>query len=208
MSFGAGGSVLAMIQSLRSNKNLLQGRRNRGYFLRELSDFNKGLLYKTNKRSTSLPISTIKSISWKYIKQKEKANWMVYFLLTFAIVGIVMSFYKIATIQFDGDAKKNKLFKEACFELETHYEDNMVIGRKTLISRDYFFAGGNYQKALKAKPNDIYAEYYSAKSYCKLCRYRNTGCEKAEELVTKLIQKYPRLNSPRRLKRKYLLKDK
>lgn len=204
-----GGSIQNMLVTLKNNQKQLQGRRNRAFFRRERDVYRLNLLFKISNVYLTDKIQRDRvrerAIIQNIKKRQSIEKWFSVVTQLFVTMMIFFCFVSILSRTTSVRIKRELLIPFG-YEVEDLYQKNMDIGMKKLKGRDYFYAAGNFEKALKAYPGDIYAEYYAAKSYCKLCYYDKNGCERAKTMVKALAVQYPSLNSVINLNRRYLSK--
>lgn len=190
---GGAGSILAMIQSLRSNKKLLRSRRS--YFKRKVSISGKNKAYrkKLTNPSNRKPLSQEQILE---IRKEFKKRAILNSILAIAISMvsmflIVVWFISILTTEITYPGYKEQVKTVIFSELKPQpYRDNMQLGILKLKQRDFFMAAGNFKKALQYKRNNLEAEYYLTKSYCLMCFHRNQSCEKAKKKVKENQSKF------------------
>jgi hypothetical protein len=195
MSGGGGGSVLAMIQMLRNNKNLLNKR---------TSYFKIKRNYTSAKKSGTTPLTSLenrKPISReelqairKKIKSGKRKNLLLISLLSgFCLFLVVLGFQSVLSRTSTHPIYKSQIETVVYSKLKPQpFRDHMKSGLMKLEDKDYFMAAGSFKRALKHKPGNLMAEYYLTKSYCLLCYQRNQACAEAKAMVLANKRLFPR----------------
>lgn len=208
---GGEGSMAAMRVSLKNNANLLSGRKKRGYFKRELSYAEIRMYYK----ESTAPLTdggsgaqNIQEIRVKLIAERRKnLNILIVLALVSSIsVGFVM--LSILGKTHFGSTKHIPKYKSVPSIIVTDsYSNYMQMANSSLLNNDYFFAIGNYQRALQVIPNQRKAEFGLAKAYAKSCKYKNQFCEEADAFIAEMEEKYSDQTGFTKLRANYLKTD-
>lgn len=205
---GGEGSISAMRISLKNNAGLLNGRKKRGYFKRELSYAEIRKYYKESTEPLTDGIDReydLKAIRTKLIVERRKNRniQIIVIIIVTTLVGFGM-FLLLGRNTSDNNRKPVQQKKDISILLSDSFDDYMHMGKSDISKQSYFFAIGNYQRALKIRPNNLQAEFGLAKAYSKSCRYQKTFCQEANELIQKMEETYPNQNSFTKLRMKYL----
>ena len=194
MSGGGAGSVLAMIQSLRNNKNLLSKRTSFFNQKRSYSSTNKS----DQKKMTSfldrkpLSVEQIKAIQKQFKARKRKYLAIAFFTTAICFAVVYFSFQSILAKRSTHPVDKDQIETVVYSSLKPQpFRDYMKRGFLQLEDKDYFMAAGSFKRALKHKPNNLAAEYYLSKSYCLLCFHRNQACSEAKTKVLENQRHFP-----------------
>ena len=203
-----GGSIQNMLNSLKTNKNMLSERK--GFFKKR---FNYAELRKYYKESTTAiggkeaspeDLEKIRISLRKKIKNDKRRSIILTSFITLAVAFGLTYVFNIKSIEKVRHGSKKATKVE--MEVIDLYHKNMKLGLKKYKKKDWFFAVGNFKEALRINPNDTIAEYYLTKSYCLACKYKNQTCDFANEWINAMETKYPNSKRYPFLKKKYLEK--
>jgi len=194
MSGGGGGSILAMIQTLRNNKALLGKRKS--YFKRSsnYTVYNKTYRKKLNSFGNRKPLSEeeVDKVRKKFQLIKRRNNRITASLFTIAALIIGYGFYSILSQKHSFQKSKERINTVIYSKLKPQpYRDQMKLGILKMKEKDYFMASGNFKKALIHQPNDLMAEYFLTKAYYSLCITKGQACEIAKTKVIENRNKFP-----------------
>ncbi len=191
---GWGGSVQAMIHTLRANKDLLRKRkvlferdRTYGQVKKRYIKASAGII-----KGPSASQSDLKKIRERIARQRKKEIIITAFTTIITITIVVIGVHLLYKNTVSQNLQKWK-GKEVDLKRQRakEYKTNIEEGLKKMEAGNYFFAIGNFSEALNNIPNDSLAEYQRAYAYCLLCKTEKKGCERANELVNTLCLKYP-----------------
>jgi tetratricopeptide (TPR) repeat protein len=183
-----GGSILAMIQSLRNNKNLL---RKRGLFNRARSIYDRRKeYYRAGKAKLDFKTVSKKElliIRKRIIKQRKLdalKNWII------AIsIGLVFGFGTYKSIAY---YQKNKSGTEIVKEIDLreklrNYYFFISDGDLWIKKRHWDNAIFQYKKALELFPDDYSTLYKLALAYNYNCSNENEDCDSGLKLTKRLL---------------------
>lgn len=194
MSGGAGGSIMAMIQTLRNNKMLLNKRtpffKKKHNYLR----FKRYKSHKLNSFANRTPLSEEQQLRiQKEFRNKSRINTIATIILSIACLGlVVVGFLSLLSVKSYRPVYKEQINTVVYSKLKPQpYRDNMKLGILKLKEKDYFMASGNFKRALQIKPANFEAQYFLTKSYCLSCFHRKQACGIAEKKVDENQTKYP-----------------
>ncbi|MFT5665896.1 MAG: tetratricopeptide (TPR) repeat protein [Vicingaceae bacterium] len=206
---GGGGSMQSMQTVLKNNRKLLDGRKKRGFFKRELSYAQVRKYYKDSSipcadGGNRIPVDH-KQIRQRLLKQRRKNGNMQ--IVLFVIVVILLSLGMFSVLSKTKKITKQKIQYQRApqFVLSDGYDSFMAMGKDRLLVQNYFLAIGNYQRALQVRPNQRKAEFGLAKAYSKSCQYKNQFCIEAERFIKEMEEKYPNQVAFTQLKARYLV---
>lgn len=192
---GWGGSVLAMIQSLKNNKMLLRGRRS--FFRREMTYAELREYYKDSLE----PISNDKKPSKSQLNEirtrlkNERRDYNFFRIST--TVSITLCLLVFIQYSYNNFTIVKKYFIESDNPNEVElmvidqYQKHMKNAQQKFKSKNYFFALGEYKRALKIIPNDSIANIELARTYFRMCKYRGQVCEEAFIHAKEMLNKKP-----------------
>ncbi len=191
MSFGAAGTIQHMITTLRNNKMLLRVRS--GFFRRELSYSELRQIYK----DSSTPIHSKrlskeeKRVIRKRIKAQQSKLMVKSYILFFAISSILFGtgFYCLKNYRLVNKRIIHAEKEPLLILYTTNYFNNLEEGNRLFKEKEFFFALGKYEKALRIRPNDSIAEMKIAYCYFKLCQLKGTACYEGKEFAEELLEK-------------------
>ncbi|MEQ8624877.1 MAG: hypothetical protein RJQ00_03240 [Vicingaceae bacterium] len=199
---GGEGSIQGMIISLRNNKNLLRGRA-KGFFRRELTYSQLRKYYRDSEKPIEDAISSqeqLRKIRARIIEDRKKETRKI--IIVVSSLTIVLTFLIILLFNSFSFTEVNKSSTKKSRVVDykmrnDSYNEMVELGLQHLNAEKYFLAVGNFENALRKRPNDLLAEVKLAEALCFLCSKKNIECIKANNYLDKLITKYPN---------KYLLK--
>ena len=176
---GGAGSVMAMIVTLRNNKNLLS--RRTPFFNRKHSYSNSNNSAKRKMTSfldrKQLSAEQVQAIRTEFKTRKRKYFAITVLISAIAFVVVFFSFQSILSARSTHYVYQEPIETVVYSKLKLQpFRDNMKRGFLQLKDKDYFMAAGSFERALKVEPNSLVAEYYLTKSYCSLCFYKNQAC--------------------------------
>lgn len=190
MSGGAGGSILAMIQSLKFNKSLLPKRKSYKD-LRKLYDSaykGKNLSYKKADPEylKIIRAQVIKDQKWEFVKRIFIIciSIAIAFVLVFVFL-FSMNIPSFTTYKYDLEYHTEKLIKEKnqAFLMFVNYGDNHF------SHHEYTLAINNYESALRISQNNIHVKYKLSTILYYSCLDSNRYCNKAVNALTEIISK-------------------
>lgn len=186
MSGGAGGSIQAMIQSLRFNKSQLTKRKsfkdiralyNRAYTKRNLSYKKADPAYLKTIRE-----ELIKDQKREYIKRLL----IIGFSLILAFVLVIAFLFSMNISSFTSvpsDIEQYKKEKNQAFLMFVNYGDNHF------SHHEYTLAINNYESALRINQDNIYVKYKMSTILYFCCLDSNRYCSKTVDVLTDIISK-------------------
>ncbi len=187
------GSIQAMINSLRNNKNLL---RKRSIFKKERTFLStKKEYYKAAQGEFDLKKATkeeLKTLREKIIKQRKIENrksWSIVLAVMISLVLILINAtYKTNKKEIERieTAKDNYLIEHI-----NDYIYYLEEGDKWIEKKNWNNATYRYEQAVKLFPEEYEANYRLALSYGYSCSYKNKNCEKGRRLTNQLLKLYP-----------------
>ena len=187
-----GGSILAMIQSLRNNKNLL---RKRGLFNRERSFFDRKKEYHRAgnakldfKKVSKEDLQIIRKRIIKQRKVKLIKNWSItiifFSVLGFGVLKMIGAF----------DVDQTKIKNTDRLDLVINYEDyNFFIaeGDRWMRLKHWDNAIYQFKKAVELLPIDYDANFKLATAYSNKCQPNHEDCKVGIELTIQLLEIFP-----------------
>jgi hypothetical protein len=181
---GWGGSVQAMITSLRNNKNLLPKRKS----LYE-KDKRKNINYSISEGlncdivATEEQLLEIRTRIQKRNKRKKILNSLI---ITISVMVVLYLSYL--------NSQKEVLIQSP--EIETIINEQEVYlnyikyGDTWVEDKKWKAAIYSYQKAVDLAPDDYYAQYRLALAFSYHCAYEKFNCEEGIQLLNELITKF------------------
>lgn len=205
---GFGGSVLAMIQSLKNNKKLLRGRN--GFFRKELryselKEYYKDSLTPIPKGKTPTK-EKLEEIRIKLKKErKESLFWNIAIASAVTLNILFFSFLYINSISVKKTIRPNNSGIHFDVELERteHFEEKLNRGISQFENKEYFLAIGNFENALRYNHSDSLTNHYLALSYFRMCLYKKLLCDKAQEHSEIMFTRQPNSQQYKKLKAYY-----
>lgn len=206
---GWGGSVLAMIQSLKNNKMLLRGRS---------SFFRKGMSYteiRQHYKDSLSPIpdgkkptkEQLESIGKRLRKeQKDSKFYAICISITVALCMLVFidysynNFIHIKSILINKNKPNTKIIE---LQKARSFEEKLERGMAQFDNKKYFLAIGNFKHALRYNQTDSLTNTYLARAYYRMCRYKNQTCNEAILHAQKMLEANPESSIYRRLTEYY-----
>ncbi len=190
MPGGAGGTIQAMIQSLRFNKSQLTKRKsykeirklyNRNYKYNELIFKKADPVYLKTIRN-----EIIKDQRREFIKRIIVIGLSI--MLVFGIISIIlfsMNVRSFTASYFDSVHYKETLKKEKnkAFIMFVNYGDNYF------SHHDYTLAINSYESALRLNQDNIHVKYKLSTILYYSCLDSNRYCSKAVNVLTEIISK-------------------
>lgn len=165
---GGGGSKQSMQTVLKNNRKLLDGRKKRGFFKRELSyaqvrKYYKYLSISRTDGEDRIPVDH-KQIRQRLLKQRRKKGKMK--IALFMIVLILLSLGIFSVLSKTKKITKQKIQYQRApqFMPSDGYDSFVAMGKDRLLVQNYFLAIGNYQRALQVRLNQRKAEFDLAKA--------------------------------------------
>jgi hypothetical protein len=179
-----GGSVAAMIQSLKNNKALLGKRYT--YF-----DAKKDYLRATHGMKITYQKATkeeLRFVREKIKKQKRLDRIRVIIVLSIICPLLIYGTYKITT-SFDEEIKEQKIIrkKKDIEKYQFHINDGDYMISKGKWNNAIF----QYTRASEIFPNEYDVQYRLTLAYTYKCQYTNEECTKSDSLVNRLLTYYP-----------------
>ena len=194
MAGGGGGSILAMIQTLRNNRALLSKRRS--YFKRDSSRYayNKTYRKELNSFKNRKPLSEVDLMKIrKQFNSIKRRNIVLTATISFlSLTIIIYLFYSILSEKRTIHKHEERINTITFSKLKPQpYNVQMKLGILKMKEKDYFMASGNFKKALILQPNDFAAEYFLTKAYYSLCITKGQACQKAQSKIKENRNKFP-----------------
>ncbi len=206
-----------MITTLKNNTNLLRKRipifKRKSEFrtIRKVYHKQGNHTVKQRNKLTTAERAERRAKVLSQIKKEERLRWLkrgiFMMLLAISAYMIYKNFQKKPTYHYNHrriDAMDLQFSKSSLTNGE-EYQMNMATGMDYFQQNKWFFADGYFEAALKYKPEDPEAEYQLALAYCLLCYYDNKACNKAEQLIDKLIKKHLDNKGYKLLQDRYLI---
>jgi len=191
MSFG--GSVAAMIATLKNNKMMLGERYT--YFDAKKSYLRatKGMKI-TYRKATKEELALVR----KKIKQQRKQAQIVAVVILSMVIPIVFfGAYKfIVSLNESHKLNEQIITKEHTKKYQFFISDGDLMFQKRKWNNAIF----QYTRALEVFPNEFDAQYRLAQAYTYKCQLENEGCFKADSLVDRLITHFPNDENIKKLK--------
>ncbi|WP_372651131.1 hypothetical protein [Draconibacterium sp.] len=189
MSFG--GSVLAMIQSLRANA------RPKHHAYQKWEEGDKRI-FKNKYKLVSKQVSPeeLTRLKTKYRKEIEKDQKATLVLTIFSLVimiplitfGIFQFFFSISQKNYHPYVSEEEKQKTEITSGQINYL--LDSGYEWLNKSHYKNARFQFNRVLKINPQNKYALFGMAASYVYECQKEHTNCEKAKELLQDYISKF------------------
>lgn len=188
MSGGAGGSILAMILSLKNNKVILPKRKSfreiRKVYYKSTSDHQ---LY--NKKSDPELLRTIRI---QLIQERKKEITKRIFTICLSIfIATVLFFIPFILIKKFGRTEKPGPLQNSYMNYEKEryqaFEMFITYGDIHFRHKEYTLAIKNYKSALKSSPHKFYTKYYIAIIYYHACLDSNIYCQEAITSLSGII---------------------
>lgn len=190
---GGGGSVQNMITTLKSNKKLLN---RRNYLFKRNSSYNKSLRQKYYKAYKGIvderkpSKAEIDAIRQKVIAEQKKEFVIRISITSVIFIALIVCVFVVAKNNQAKYLEAEKIKKEKLAnESVLSYRKSMDNGLKAIQKKQWFFAVGHYENALRFSPNNAEAEYNLVFALCSLCYYENSSCQKANEIISEMIEK-------------------
>lgn len=206
-----GGSILAMIQSLKFNKHHLKSKRmfnkEKSFMGLNTEDIHISHQPLKFKKATEAELAALRS----KVKQEEKQQ-RIYILIG---VGMLVFLAVFLVFQYSGHIKKVEAYEAEYGTLEEQtqlkeqekrenaYNFYMDSGDVYLAKRKYHNAYFQYNLAHDIYFDDYYSFYKKTYALCLQCTMEQKDCNKAKELVDDMLVDYPA--NPEVLKLKELL---
>lgn len=192
MSFG--GSVLAMIISLKNN-----ARPKRKAF-EGVKDFNNRAKYNSNKLCfNEVPAEELEKIKYK-IRREAKTHNRIQFFIKLGLVICFLMFLAFLSLNFYQTQLGNSLTQKRKATLKEIKEERVLNEKFMFLINDGYewmengnFHNAKYQfkEASELKPNDFTAKIATLKAYIFDCIENNVKCKTAEHLLNKCLAEYP-----------------
>ncbi|WP_319501211.1 hypothetical protein [uncultured Draconibacterium sp.] len=189
MSFG--GSVLAMIQSLRANA------RPKHHAYQKWEEGDKRI-FKNKYKLVSKQVSPeeLTRLKTKYRKEIEKDQKRTLALTIFSLViiiplitfGIFQFFFSISQKNYHPYVSEEEKQRTEITTGQINYL--LDSGYEWLNKSHYKNARFQFNRVLKINPQNKYALFGMAASYVYECQKEHTNCEKAKELLQDYISKF------------------
>ncbi|WP_319482036.1 hypothetical protein [uncultured Draconibacterium sp.] len=189
MSFG--GSVLAMIQSLRANA------RPKHHAYQKWEEGDKRI-FKNKYKLVSKQVSPeeLTRLKTKYQKEIEKDQKRTLALTIFSLViiiplitfGIFQFFFSISQKNYHPYVSEEEKQRTEITTGQINYL--LDSGYEWLNKSHYKNARFQFNRVLKINPQNKYALFGMAASYVYECQKEHTNCEKAKELLQDYISKF------------------
>lgn len=189
MPGGAGGSILAMILSLKNNKAILPKRKSLKE-IREIYSNNANHPQLFNKKSDPAFLEELRK---QLIKERRVDIIKRIVLICFSIAVLIALFYIPFLVIHNIGLKKNQEiienYKRSKKEKYRAYEMFIYYGDYHFNHKEYSDAIKNYKFALKTSPNKFQSYYELATIYCFACLDSNMYCQEAITFLTGTIEK-------------------
>ncbi len=190
---GGEGSMQHMINTLRSNRNLL---RKKSMFKRERSFLStKKEYYKAAQGKIELKKATKEElilIRQKIIKQRRTENiraWSI--ILTLVMLVIIIGGYSIDKVEKRRVQSEEKTQDDYLNENINEYSYLIEEGDNWIEKKNWNNAVYRYKQALEIFPKEYEANYRLALAYSYNCQFENKDCEKGMELTNWLLKFFP-----------------
>lgn len=183
---GFGGSVLAMIQSLRMNA------RPKHRVYEEFEKADKRVFHThgelVDKKVAPEELERIKRLNKQKIEKEQKRN------LIFLAISVVVLIPLIALAGFEfffRESPINTLEQQTVTEDPVTEQINYLLnsGYEWLNKNHYKNARFQFNRVLEVQPNNQSANYGLAATYVYECKIDSTNCEKASKMLNEYISK-------------------
>lgn len=188
MSGGAGGSILAMIISLKNNKAILPKRKS----FRDIREIytNSVSHYQLNKKKSDPEF--LKILRKQLIKERRldftKRIVLICFSIAIAITLFYIPFLVIKNIGFTFNQKSvEESTTNRKKEIYKNYKMALYYGNNHFKHKEYTLAIRNYKLALKFSPNKYQTYYDLATIYYFACLDSNIYCQEAITILSGII---------------------
>ncbi len=190
MPGGAGGSIQAMIQSLRFNKSQITKRKS----FKDIRELYNSAYKKRNLSYKRADPSYLKAIREEVIKDQKreyiKRLIIIGFSLILAFVFVLVFLFSMNISSFTSSkynleyhSEKFKKEKTDAFLMFVNYGDNHF------SHHEYTLAIQNYESALKISHDNIHVKYKLSTIFYFSCLDSNRYCNKAVNVLTDIISK-------------------
>ncbi|NOG56958.1 MAG: hypothetical protein HND54_04400 [Bacteroidetes bacterium] len=186
---------------------LLRGRRK--FFRKEMSYAELREYYK----DSASPISKgktptkeqLKVIRAQLIKERKRFNFyriVSTWIFTLCFLVLINYSYNNFTFIQEYFIQTDKEINYESIELENkrNFEEKMIRGISQFEQKKYFLAIGNFKNALRYNQTDSTANYYLARAYFRMCKFKKQACNEAQTHAELMCKIFP--NSSRYLKLK------
>ncbi|MGB0888579.1 MAG: hypothetical protein ACPGSL_10685 [Vicingaceae bacterium] len=179
-----GGSVAAMIQSLKNNKALLGKRYTYFDAKKDYLIAYKGLEI-SNRRATPEQLKAIKAL---IRKQKKAERLRVTIALCIISPFIIFGTYKFIK-SLDSEVAQHEVVvkKKNVDKYLFHIDDGDYMLSKGKWNNAIF----QYTRASEIFPNEYDAQYRLALAYSYKCKYTGDACGRSDSLVNRLLEHFP-----------------
>jgi len=200
MSGGGGGSIQAMINSLRDNKNLIRKRPSFAERRKEyLTSYSQ--LKISSKKATKEELMKVKR---KIILQRKVARRKSIIVLSVVIPLIVIAIFYITDTNSSSINRTTTINNQKQIK---KYNFHIADGDKMIHKKQWNNAIFQYTRAMEVFPKELDAQYRLALAYSYKCKYENESCNTADSLVNRLYNFYPNNKEIKELKEILILKE-
>lgn len=190
MPGGAGGSIQAMIQSLKFNKSQLTKRKS----YKDIKELYNSAYKKRNLSYKKADSAYLKTIREEVIKDQKreyiKRLLIIGISLILAFVLVLVFLFSMNISSFTANkndlehySEKLKKEKNQAFFMFVNYGDNH------LSHHEYTLAINNYESALQINPDNIHVKHKLSTILCISCLDSNLYCSEAINALTDIIAK-------------------
>lgn len=180
-----GGSVQAMITSLRNNKNLLPKRKSL-YDKDKLKNVNYTISEGLNCdiEATEEQLLEIRTRIQKRNKLKKIINSVI--ISVAVLIALYLSYL---------NSQKQVIIQTPKVETETKTTEQVYLnyikyGDTWLEDKKWKAAIHNFQKAVELAPNDYHSQYRLALAFAYHCANENSNCNEGNQLLNELISNF------------------
>lgn len=190
---GGEGSMLHMINILRSNKSLLRRKplfKRERTFLSRKKEYYKATGGKLDlKKATKEELALVRQKVIRQRKVESIINWSVVLIAMGIVIGLGIYYVKLdekRQLQMEDTAKDNYLKEHINLYVYLIEEGDNWIEKRHWSNAIYF-----YKQAVDLFPDDYEANYRLALAYSYHCQYENKNCEAGKKLTERLLKYFP-----------------
>lgn len=186
MSGGAGGSILAMILSLKNNKALMPKRKS----FKELREVYKSAGEHHELKYKKGDPQYIKTLRNQLIK--EQRFWFIkrISIISVSLIVVIALFYiPLFVLTYDGIPiyQEKSMYEKQKKEKREAYEMFINYGDQHFRFKEYTLAIRNHQSAVKSSPNKLLTKYNLAIIYYYACLDSSIYCNEAVQTLSEFI---------------------